>query len=592
MVTLALSAALLAVHFGSCAMEGRSLRACDTAAWWLLPFLAYSLINVVGVTPVRWLGWLDWLGWANAVAVFWVVRNGITARGPRRLLFGVLIGLGFFGVVLACHQRFVDREWLMLGRRQAEQFFGRASGSFGIPNSFAGFLLLLLPAAAALTIRRGARETQRVWWGWVTLVFGVGLLLTVSRGGWLALAAAFIIWPFMASGWRWQRRTMTAVVVLGGVVAVSALVYRAADSVRDRFDRLFATGEASRPVLWRAAWEIFQSAPWWGSGAGSFNVRFEQHRPRGFIDEPQWVHNEYLNTLSDYGAVGLLLLLGGVVVIVARPRASNAGLAQGADELASPFVRHGMSIGLTAFALQLMLDFHLKIPALAMSVAAMGALAFGRPAGLPQARSSPQPARVAWIGLAAGTLAAMFPILRLYRAEALRYEAREELDRAVVADRTATMAVAAASEEKLRQATKLAPANAAAWADLGFALELQAFADPERVGALADRAAAAAGRAVDLAPVVPEFWMRLGVARGMQGQRPEATTAFENAVKLAPRNPRVWYYYAHHLSRDTKQREDALRAIATCLSLDPGNAAAEALRVKLDQLRVGPPFIP
>ena len=138
------------------------------------------------------------------------------------------------------------------------------------------------------------------------------------------------------------------------------------------------------------------------------------------------------------------------------------------------------------------------------------------------------------------------------------------------------------AETDLRRATSLAPRHAAAWSDLAHAIELRAFAEPARVRDLAEGAVAAANHAVRLGAVVPEFWIRLGLALDMQARRREGTNAFENAVKLAPQSSQAWYYYAHHLSLATEDREPALRAIAKCLSLDPGNPAAEALRVKLN----------
>ena len=82
-VTLALTALLLVVHFVGWAVEKRALGATDRAGWCVLPFLVYSLINVVMITPVPWLGWMDWLGWANLAAVFWVTLNGIRSDAPR-----------------------------------------------------------------------------------------------------------------------------------------------------------------------------------------------------------------------------------------------------------------------------------------------------------------------------------------------------------------------------------------------------------------------------------------------------------------------------------------------------------------------------
>src|SRR5687768_13027072 len=200
LVTMALTGSLLAVHFAANAAVKRTWRPSDPASVCMIPFLVYALINVQFVTPVAWLGWRDWLGWANTLAVFYVVRNGISSSRTRRLLFVSLVILGIAAVALGCYQRFVQPDWLMLGRSQVDQFLGRASGPFGIPNSLAAFLILLLPATGALALRRDASAMERVWWSWVALVVGLGLLLTVSRGGWIALGLALVAWPLGAAG--------------------------------------------------------------------------------------------------------------------------------------------------------------------------------------------------------------------------------------------------------------------------------------------------------------------------------------------------------------------------------------------------------
>jgi tetratricopeptide (TPR) repeat protein len=344
--------------------------------------------------------------------------------------------------------------------------------------------------------------------------------------------------------------------------------------------------------LWRAAGKIFAESPLTGSGAGSYNVRFESHRPERFVDEPQWAHNEYLNTLSDYGLFGAGLLIGAVALVIREHRRSanqsREELPLGVD---SHFVRQGLAIGALAFALQAFVDFHLKIPALAMAVAVVGALSLGRPAvnsTVPSSRAG----RVGWFALAVLVAVALVPTIRFYRAEALRYRARQSMDWLAARPAGEISNGLPRVKSDLRRAVALAPGHAGAWSDLAFALELQAFADPPQTPALAVPAMNAARRATELSNVVPEFWIRLGVALDMRARAAEAAEAFEKAVKLAPRNARAWYYYASHLSHATDQREAALRAIATSLSLDPGNRAAEALYLKLNERSPGAPFIP
>lgn len=173
-ITSALTGLMLAGHFLRRALGLGTDGSWHWAGWWFLPFLIYAAANVIWLTPVRWLGWHDWLWWAQLIAVFWVVMNDITRVATRQVLLLTLAALGFIAVVMAAYQAFVQPDWLMMGRLQAEQFIGRSSGPFGIPNSLAALLLLLLPPAVMLTVRRGASLMQRLLSGYLALAFFFG----------------------------------------------------------------------------------------------------------------------------------------------------------------------------------------------------------------------------------------------------------------------------------------------------------------------------------------------------------------------------------------------------------------------------------
>lgn len=586
-----LTGLLLAVHFAARALAPLRLPA-HPAGWVLLPFLGYAAANAMWVTPVPWLGWLEWFGWAQTVAVFWVTLNGIRSRTTRKALFAGLCTLAAVAVFMACYQRFARPDWLMLGRVQAPQFLGRSSGPFGIPNSLAAFLLLLLPAAGALTLRTGAAATARIAWGWLTAVLALGLLLTVSRGAWLGLALALIAWPLTSRRWPWRRRAWWATVILALVLAAGVGIYSASPQARERLVAAARDGgELSRPVTWRAAWKLFREAPGWGTGAASYNTLFEKHRPEKFPVEPQWAHNDYLNTLSDYGAAGFLLFFGGAGFIAWRawrgaPReAGESGGGRRGDWLESPPTLSALGIGLLAFAFQLALDFHFKIPALALSFAAVAGLAVRRAWPLAAAEERARPAaRIASGAAALASLGVALAVLRpMHEAEGLRYRARQSLDR--VAAATPEPAVARARLEEARDALQRAvaihPANAQAWADLAYVHILRAGTEPGRNGQLGREAEAAADRALAISGAPFEFWVRRGVARDMQGRWLDAGNDTMQAVLCAPTNPLAWYHHAYHLSLKPTEQKLARAAVAFCLRLDPYNDAGLALRQRL-----------
>ncbi|MDB6127283.1 MAG: O-antigen polymerase [Verrucomicrobia bacterium] len=591
-ITSALNGLLLVVHLmGRAFPPGIGARQLHAAGWWLIPFLIYAAINVLCVTPVPWLGWKDWLGWAQMILVFWVVLNGIRSTSARTFLFGALVAVAFAASVLAGYQRFVRPDWLMMDRTQADQFVGRASGSFGIPNSLAALLLLLIPPLLVLTFRKRSQGVLRALCGYLAVTLLVALVLTISRGAWLALALVMIAWPVFAAAGSWQRRVGLTVLATLAVAGAFAALYFTQPMVRERFVQMKRdSGEITRPIMWRGAWKIFREHPAWGGGAGSYNVLFEKFRPENYKDEPVWAHNDYLNTLSDYGAAGFVLFFG--VAGVLAWRSLSRVSAPPRDWLEEPAMTSALVAGTIAFALQLFVDFHFKIPALGMAFAIVTALIVQRSwPGREISRPISAAVRTAYVFVALLAAGAVIRwVIPFYRGEAFRYGARQSVNRLATrkADKGDLQLTLLTARLNLEEATKFAPANAQAWADLSYVTSLWGHVEPQRLMELGREAEAQAARALAISEVVPEFWLRRGVALDMQGRGADAGGAFVRALLLAPADSRVWYYHAYHLGLNQSTRDLALAAVNICLRLDPGYSEAQSLRQQLASGRPAP----
>jgi O-antigen ligase len=549
-----------------------------------LPFLLYGLGSVFWLAPAKWLAWREWLLWFQMWLVFAVTLH--VGRRPMQtwLLAGTFVALGLVGTCMAAYQRFVDPEWMMLGRTQAPQFHGRSAGMFGIPNSLAGLLELIIPACLVAIPARSARAPVKILCAWLALLLGFALVLTGSRGGWLGLGLAVLAWPLLVSR-DWKRKALGAMGVIAVFVLGCWLLYQFSPHARERLQP-FLEGrfEASRPVMWKAAVEIWHGAPWLGRGAAAYNVLFDQHRPAGFLNAPDWTHNDYLNTLCDYGVVGLALWLGaGLTVFVAgwagvkRLRANRVA----GNWFGSWRWKLGLLLGLLAFAVHLAVDFHTKIPALGFAAAVIAGLllrdemAWWRPVS---------GAAAVVTGL---ILAGLSPGLGwrvaapLYRAEGLRFAARREIDRYAATGRGELNQIIPKAKAAFTRAVRIDPANGQAWSDLAYATVQTWHVSKGDLVALGRFAELAADEALARCELNAEFWVRKGVALDVQQGRPEAEACFRRAVELAPNNAVWWLYYARHLQIFPSRQSDALRAVETCLALDRSYPGAETLRQQL-----------
>lgn len=553
--------------------------------WWPLPFLAYVFWQVREHAPLPGRAWLDGLQWGWMAIAFWIGLQVAGSPGPRRIVTTGVAIITLVAAAAAIYQRVFDPSWLPMGRVQGQYFLQRSSGVFGPPNTLAAWMLLVLPTALTVAVSGQRRRLVR---GAAGLVVGAALLalvLSISRSAWLAGAAALLLWA-----WRWHpqqgnwgRRLACAggIAVVLGVVALTA--YRWIPTVGERVDLLVKQrGELTRPQMWQAAWGLWRDQPWVGTGAGSFEVLLERHRPAGFRDTPQWAHCDYLNTLSDYGVIGFGLSFGFMGWVLLGRGSQGRGTANERD-------RSALGCGLMGLAIATLVDFHLKIPAVAALAGLMaGAWVCDDGRRSDSAVKAPDFGFRGWgVGLLVlvGLMGFGWSEARpRWRAEHERFLGREAIERCAHAPAGgAIRPIVEPAIVRLSRAVGLDPRNDQAWADLSYGLVLQANWRPADARSLGQAAEAAARRALALSDVSWEYWVRLGEAMDLQDRWSDAGESFGRAVELAPNNHLAWYYQARHYARSRAGRPLARAAVAISLRLDPWNLDSNALRTALSR---------
>jgi O-antigen ligase len=107
----------------------------------------------------------------------------------------------------------------------------------------------------------------------------------------------------------------------------------------DLNQRLFSFSGNGRWLLWQASWRQSRAHPLLGSGAGSFEQYWNQHRPVTL--EVQDAHNLYLETLSELGPIGLGLLIALLAIpLVAAVQARRHPLVPAAAAAFAAYVVH------------------------------------------------------------------------------------------------------------------------------------------------------------------------------------------------------------------------------------------------------------
>jgi hypothetical protein len=105
-----------------------------------------------------------------------------------------------------------------------------------------------------------------------------------------------------------------------------------------------------RPMLWRSALDDVRDHPVLGSGAGTFEQYWDQHRPRNYVARD--AHSLYLERLAEQGPMGLFLVLA----LVLYP------IAVGVRRRRDPVVLTALG-AFVAFALHAGFDWDWEMPA-------------------------------------------------------------------------------------------------------------------------------------------------------------------------------------------------------------------------------------
>ena len=182
---------------------------------------------------------------------------------------------------------------------------GRAVATLENPNMLGEYLILIIPIAAAMLIGRG-EGLRRVSAFLCMGIMGVCLLLTWSRGAWLGLIGAALLFLFM-----WHRRSVW--VVLAGLLSLPVLPAVLPASILSRITSIGNMADSStsyRVYIWRATVAMIRDnfLTGIGIGEGAWDRIYPRYSYMGIEAAPH-SHNLFLQIWLETGIVGILVFL-------------------------------------------------------------------------------------------------------------------------------------------------------------------------------------------------------------------------------------------------------------------------------------------
>jgi O-antigen ligase len=257
---------------------------------------------------------------------------------------------------------------------------GRLKGAGLNPNQLGSYLAVAAILAGVMAANRRWSPLARCASLSVAAVAVLGVLLTLSRGALLGLAAAMLVAPIVIGRGRRAGALALIVVAIAGVGCWYTAVAPA--GAVDRITNPGREGGSGRENLWLVGWRMVEDKPVLGVGAGNFPVSsihyvlrpgFAPGEASSIVDRKKVAHNIYLTVLSELGAVGLSLLL--VIILAclrAALRAARTFAARG--DVAMELLARGVFISLVSLAVAGFFSSSLYIKQLWLLLAAAPAL--------------------------------------------------------------------------------------------------------------------------------------------------------------------------------------------------------------------------
>jgi len=283
-------------------------------------------------TEYAWLTWtmIAFLAW-TALSLLWATYTGagisaISRYVPNMLLLPIacmairtrrdlllVLGAIVIGAVIAAAFGILQPPSPTGIAEGAE----RATGTIGDPNELAAALLLGLGLGAGLALSRGRSPVLRLGGALAIPICALGIFLSLSRGGLIALGVLLVAGTVLGGRWRGVMTGFLVLVVAAGVLYFTQI---ASPPARERITT--ADGGSGRSDLWKVGLRMVKAHPLEGVGVGNFQLVAADYVLQPgvlvraeviFSSAPKITHNTYLEVMDEMGIPGFLLFM--VIVV-------------------------------------------------------------------------------------------------------------------------------------------------------------------------------------------------------------------------------------------------------------------------------------
>jgi O-Antigen ligase len=321
---LVLNGAALIVA-GALVFKRRTLR-FDLVDGLLALFLLWGVASAIFATN-HWLAQRSVAITVSGAIIFWGAR-AVAPTSYRPILVACAVATACAAIFSLLQAYGLDTDYFSTNRAPG--------GTFGNRNFVAHIAAIGLPTLAWCTVT--ARRAIGALLGSLgCAIVGAALVLSRSRGAWLAVAAAAVVLfiPLIASRkyWRGQHiggrfARLTLATVIGGMIAITlpnSLNWNSEspylDSARGMIDYRKGSGRG-RVAQYRNSLRMAASNPVFGVGPGNWPVEYVRFAPEGdrsVADDGMtanpWPSSDWVAFVSERGFVPTAALLSAFVIL-------------------------------------------------------------------------------------------------------------------------------------------------------------------------------------------------------------------------------------------------------------------------------------
>ncbi|MBZ0290996.1 MAG: O-antigen ligase family protein [Anaerolineae bacterium] len=303
------------------------------------------------------------------LGVWYWLHDAIANRGIRQdMLVDALL---FSGLVILFFGYWQVYSWVSTTDLNGTFALPRPVSLLGNPNFLSALLVILIPFIVGRLISVRSRLAQGVMVVYALLAL-LMLFLTFSRGAWLGLGVASIVWFGMLLArhdllslrklrvwWRGQAQSVRAAVIGAGVLVLMASGAAAAIVIQS----LTTAGRdvGFRTYLYEAALRLFAEKPLTGYGLFTFGRYLPRFASMPDVTPHTHAHDVPLQIAAELGVIGLVALVL-TLVLLTKAIWQNFRQAQGRDQI----IVISATAGVVGFGIHHLLDTPAMMPAIAL----------------------------------------------------------------------------------------------------------------------------------------------------------------------------------------------------------------------------------